>query len=83
VRVSATSVRTVLRRHHLGGRHRGAGRRPELEAFLRTQAAGTLACDFLNVETIGLTWLYGLFLIELEDRWRAHCRDDRHAGFGR
>jgi putative transposase len=60
-----------------------AARRPRLEAFLRTQAAGTLACDFLNVETIGLTWLYVLFVIELEGRWRAHCRDDRHAGFGR
>jgi putative transposase len=36
--------------------------------FLRTQAAGTLACDFLTVETVGLTRLYVLFVIELEHR---------------
>jgi putative transposase len=29
------------------------------------QAAGTLACDFLTVETVGLTRLYVFFLIEL------------------
>jgi hypothetical protein len=40
-------------------------------AFLRSQAAGTVACDFLTVETIGLTRLYVLFFIELESR-RVH-----------
>ena len=35
------------------------------------QAAGALACDFLTVETIGLTRLYVFFVIELQQR-RAH-----------
>jgi hypothetical protein len=64
VRVSATSVRTILRRHHLGPAPRRGG--PSWTQFLRTQAAGTLACDFLTVETIGLTRLYVFFVIELE-----------------
>lgn len=59
VRVSATSVRTMLRRHHLGPAPPRGG--PSWTQFLRTQAAGTLACDFLTVETIGLTRLYVLF----------------------
>jgi putative transposase len=69
VTVSATSVRTILRRHRLGPAPRRGG--PSWTEFLRTQAAGTLACDFLTVETIGLTRLYVLFLIELERR-RVH-----------
>jgi putative transposase len=69
VRVSATSVRTILRRHRLGPAPRRGG--PTWTQFLRTQAAGTLACDFLTVETIGLSRLYVLFVIELEHR-RVH-----------
>jgi putative transposase len=69
VRLSATSVRTILRRHHLGPALRRGG--PSWTQFLRTQAAGTLACDFLTVETIGLTPLYVFFVIELERR-RVH-----------
>jgi putative transposase len=69
VSVSATSVRTILRRHRLGPAPRRSG--PSWTQFLRTQAAGTLACDFLTVETIGLTRLYVFFLIELERR-RVH-----------
>jgi putative transposase len=41
---------------------------PTWAQFLRTQAAGTLACDFLTVETVGLTRLYILFVIELQHR---------------
>src|SRR5262249_43242442 len=44
---------------------------PSWVQFLRAQAAGTLACDFLTVETIGLTRLYVFFIIELERR-RVH-----------
>jgi putative transposase len=69
VRVSATSVRTILRRHHLGPAPRRRG--PSWTQFLRAQAAGTLACDFLTVETIGLTRLYVLFVIEVDHR-RVH-----------
>jgi putative transposase len=69
VSISATSVRTILRRHHLGPAPRRRG--PTWTQFLRTQAAGTLACDFLTVETIGLTRLYVLFVIELGHR-RVH-----------
>jgi putative transposase len=69
VSVSATSVRTILRRHRLGPAPRRGG--PSWTEFLRAQAAGTLACDFLTVETIGLTRLYVFFLIEVERR-RVH-----------
>jgi putative transposase len=69
VSVSATSVRTILRRHRLGPAPRRGG--PTWTEFLRAQAAGTLACDFLTVETIGLTRLYVFFLIEVKRR-RVH-----------
>jgi putative transposase len=69
VRVSATSVRTILRRHRVGPAPRRG--EPSWTQFLRSQAAGTLACDFLTVETIGLTRLYVFFVIELDHR-RVH-----------
>jgi transposase InsO family protein len=69
VRVSATSVRNLLRRHRVGPAPRRGG--PTWTQFLRAQAAGTLACDFLTVETIGLTRLYVLFILELHRR-RVH-----------
>jgi putative transposase len=69
VKVSATSVRTILRRHRLGPAPRRGG--PSWTQFLRAQAAGALACDFLTVETIGLTRLYVFFVIELQHR-RVH-----------
>jgi putative transposase len=52
VRVSATSVRPILRRHRLGPAPRRSG--PGWTAFLRAQAAGMLACDFLTVETVAV-----------------------------
>jgi transposase InsO family protein len=64
--VSATSVRTILRGHRLGPAPRRGG--PSWTQFLRAQADGVLACDFLTVETIGLSRLYVLFLIELGRR---------------
>lgn len=69
VRLSATSVRRILRRHRIGPAPRRTG--PTWTAFLRAQAGGMIACDFLTVETVGLTRLYVLFFIEL-DRRRVH-----------
>jgi transposase InsO family protein len=66
VAVSATSVRKVLL---------AAGLQPAPEraqsswrTFLRQQAASTLACDFLTVETAFLQRLYVLFFISLGTR---------------
>ena len=47
VSVSATSVRGILRRRRLGPAPRRGG--PSWTEFLRAQAAGMLACDFLIV----------------------------------
>jgi len=69
VTVSATSVRSILRSHRLGPAPRRGGQ--SWAQFLRAQATGAIACDFLTVETIGLTRLYVLFFIELEHR-RVH-----------
>ena len=62
-------ARTILRRHGRGLAPRRGG--PSWTQFLRTQAAGMLPCDFLTVETVGLTRLYILFVIELDHR-RVH-----------
>jgi transposase len=53
VRVSATSVRRILRRHRLGPAPRRG--RPGRTSFLRAQATGMLCGDFFTVETVGLT----------------------------
>jgi hypothetical protein len=64
--VSATSVRTLLRRHRLPP----APRRAELAwpAFLRAHAAGLLACDFFTVETVHLRVLYVHFFLHVQTR---------------
>jgi hypothetical protein len=65
VRVSATTIAIVLRRAGMGpARRRG----PTWSEFLRSQAAGILACDFLTVENITLKTLYVLVWIELATR---------------
>jgi hypothetical protein len=70
VPVFEISVRRTLRRHQLGPAPRRHGG-PTWLQFLRAQAAGTLACDFFTVETINLTRLYVLFIVEVERR-RVH-----------
>jgi putative transposase len=67
--VSATAIRSLLRRHGLTPAPRREG--PSWREFLACQAAGILACDFFTVETIRLRTLYVLFFIELSTR-RVH-----------
>src|SRR6266542_3637661 len=69
VRVSATAIRAVLRRHGLGPAPRRSG--PSWSEFLRAQAHGILSLDFFTVETAWLRTLYVLFGIELGSR-RVH-----------
>jgi putative transposase len=69
VRVSATTVRTLLLANGLGPAPRRAG--PTWTQFLRAQAAGLIACDFFTVETLSLKTMYVLFFIELATR-RVH-----------
>src|ERR1039457_5212120 len=65
VRISASSIRRVLRSHGLGPAPRGG---PTWKEFLTAQASGILATDFFVVDTIKFTQLYVLFVIELQSR---------------
>ncbi len=65
--ISATSVPTIIRRHHLGPAPDRSG--PTWIEFLRAQAPGIVACDLFTVDTIGLRRLYLLFFIDLDRRW--------------
>jgi putative transposase len=66
IRVGATTIRTLLRRHGFGPAPRRTG--PSWTQFLRAQAEGIVACDFFAVETIRLTTLSVLFFIHLSSR---------------
>jgi transposase InsO family protein len=65
IRVSASSVRRILRRHGLGPAPRSG---PTWTEFLATQAQSVLATDFFTVDTVALKQLYVLFVIELSTR---------------
>jgi putative transposase len=66
IRVSATTIRTLLRTARLGPAPRRTG--PTWTQFLRAQAQGVIACDFFTVETAWLPTLYVLLFIELGSR---------------
>jgi putative transposase len=66
IRISATTVRTLLRRGGLGPAPRRCG--PTWTQFLKAQAEGIVACDFFTVETIWLKTLYVLFFIQVATR---------------
>jgi transposase len=65
VRLSASSICRVLRRHGLGPAPR---RGPTWSEFLRAQATSILATDFFTVDTVRLKRLYVLFVIRLSTR---------------
>ena len=65
-RVSATTIRTLLRTERAGPAPRRSG--PTWTEFLQAQADGIIACDFFTVETAWLRTLYVLVFIELGSR---------------
>jgi len=67
--VSASSIARVLRANGLQGAPRPSS--TTWRSFLRRQAAGIVACDFLAVDTVFLQRLYVLFFIQLHTR-RVH-----------
>ena len=64
--VSATTIRTILRRAGLGPAPRRDG--PTWRQFLSAQANGIVACDFFTVETVFLKTLYVLVFMHIETR---------------
>jgi hypothetical protein len=62
-RVAASTVWSILTNAGVDPAPRRAG--PTWTQFLSAQAKGILACDFLHVDTIGLTRVYVLFLMEI------------------
>jgi putative transposase len=69
ITIAASTVWTILKN---AGMDPAAGRSSESwTTFLRSQAAGIVACDFFTVDTVMLRRYYVLFFIELERR-RVH-----------
>ena len=65
-RVSATTIRGVLRRHRVPPAPRRDG--PTWAQFLTAHAGAILACDFFTVDTVLLRTLYVLVFLEIGSR---------------
>jgi transposase len=61
-RLGASTVWSILRRAGVDPAPWRSG--PTWAQFLTAQAKGILACDFVDIETVTLTRLYALFVIE-------------------
>jgi putative transposase len=68
-RIAPSTIWAILTKGGAGPAPRRDG--PTWTEFLTAQAKGILACDFLHVDTIGLTRIYVLFLMEIATR-RVH-----------
>jgi transposase InsO family protein len=68
-RIASSTIWPILTKSGLGPAPRRTG--PTWTGFLTARAKGILACDFLHVDTIGLTRIYVLFLMEIATR-RVH-----------
>jgi hypothetical protein len=64
--VSATAIRTALRRRGVPAAPRRSGL--SWRAFLRAHAGAVLECDVLTVETVRLRTLHVLFVLEVHTR---------------
>ncbi len=69
--VSRSSVRNVLKRHHISPSTHRKRQGSNWRSFLGHYAGQMIACDFFAVETIRLQTLYVLFFIQLGTR-RVH-----------